>query len=135
MSINANSTPEDLRFHAMTTLASGKPPEAVVQSMIEQGISKEVAESTVAKAAIVVLPLMEELAQNSWRAKLAIRVSGLQWIGIGLAMAAVGGVITGVSYEATKPGGEFLLMSGLIVGGAAIALVGVIRLITGWDVE
>ncbi len=48
---------------------------------------------------------------------------------IGLAVAAAGGLMTGISYNSARPGGTYTVFTGLIALGAIYGLHGLWRLI------
>lgn len=59
----------------------------------------------------------------------SIRKEALKELFIGLAVAAAGGLMTGISYNSARPGDRYTIFTGLIAIGVIYALHGLWRLI------
>lgn len=108
---------QQLFNHAAVSLAEGRSTSSVIVEFVEKGVPVEAAENIVAQA-------------NDYK-KSEFRNGGLKAIGIGVALIALGGVITAATYSVARPGGTYVITSGLFLVGALTFLRGTWRFIVG----
>jgi hypothetical protein len=67
--------------------------------------------------------------------KAGYRAKGLKTMVIGIAMAALGGIITAISYSSARGGGRYFIFTGLILFGVVYFFIGLFNTLTGKNVQ
>ncbi|MGD1336130.1 hypothetical protein ACP6H1_27430 [Vibrio harveyi] len=101
---------------AVNQLAKGDNKLDVINGMIDLGVPVQMAEN-VTEAALTFK-------------KKTFRRAGLQTIGFGVGLFALGGIISGITY-AVAPGGHYIVTTGLFFVGILTVLKGVWKFIRG----
>ena len=113
-------TTQDMYNHAANQLIVHKLSQQDTKNdLINRGVSP-------AEADTVIQTLMVEIEKNKPAEANAKKAEGKRYILMGLAMAAIGGVITGATYE--YGGGTYVVTYGLIAVGAWYFLKGLFKM-------
>lgn len=108
---------ERLCIRAINQLSDGKSKRSVIEDMIGLGVPVKMAEDLTEAA--------------SGFKKKASRKAGLQTIGFGVGLFALGGIISGITYAAVAPGGHYIVTTGLFFVGILTVLKGVWKFLRG----
>lgn len=113
-------TTQDMYNHAANQLIVHKLSQQDTKNdLVRRGVTPE-------EADIVIQNLMVQIEKNKPAEASAKKAEGKRYILMGLAMAAIGGVITAASYE--YGGGTYVVTYGLIAVGAYYFLKGIFKM-------
>jgi hypothetical protein len=108
-------------------LQEGVNPQVIHDTYVENGMKSELAWSVINQS-------RKYLTTSSYSSRPFLsdeRKSGLLTMAVGVGFFILGGTVTAISYNATAPGGTYLVTTGLFIVGVLQFFRGLWRLIAG----
>src|SRR5215468_4481754 len=112
-----NAIFEQAYSESLVALANGKSRNDMVKELVQRGFSAELA---------------TQIVEHANRTKKSVfRQAGLKAFFIGIGCIILGAIVTGATYSMAKPGGIFLVTTGLFLSGAINVFRGLFRIVVG----